>query len=226
MSQIIELDEGTYYIKEKTAPKGYALDNTIYSISVHSGSKAVGKYTDKPQTDPISILLRKVDLDTAMDKPQGTASLEDAQFTVKFYAGEYVDGVNPTDLGVNPTRTWILKTDSRGYTKLSNTYKVSGDDFWLDSRGNPTLPLGTLTIQETKAPTGYKINSEIFVRRITPNGTAEGVNTYNEPIVKEDVLEFTIKKVQSGTDIVIPNTKFKHTLPDGSIEELKTDSNG
>lgn len=31
-SQIIELDEGTYYIKEKTAPKGYALDNTIYSI--------------------------------------------------------------------------------------------------------------------------------------------------------------------------------------------------
>lgn len=225
-SQIIELDEGTYYIKEKTAPKGYALDSTIYSISVHSGSKAVGKYTDKPQTDPVSIILSKVDVDTGNASPQGNGTLADAQFTIKFYAGEYNDGINPGDLGITPTKTWILKTDSNGRCRLNDAYKVSGDSFWYNSQGIPTLPLGTLTIQETKAPIGYKINSEIFVRRITPNGTAEGVNTYNEPIVKEDVLEFTIKKVQSGTDIVIPNIKFKHTLPDGSIEELKTDSNG
>lgn len=225
-SQIIELDEGTYYIKEKTAPKGYALDNTIYSISVHSGSKAVGKYTDKPQTDPVGILLKKVDADTGNSSSIGNVSLANAHFTVKFYAGEYDEGVNPADLGVNPTRTWVLKTDNKGRAYLDNAHKVSGDDFWYHSSGVPTLPLGTLTIQETKAPEGYKINSEIFVRRITPNGTAESVSTYNEPIVKEDVLEFTIKKVQSGTDIVIPNTKFKHTLPDGSIEELKTDSNG
>lgn len=225
-SQIIELDEGRYYIKEKTAPKGYALDNTIYSISVHSGSKAVGKYTDKPQTDPVGVLLRKVDNDTGNNTAQGSASLADAHFTFKFYAGEYADGVNPADLGVSPTRTWVMKTNDLGYTELKDSFKVSGDPFYYTSFGSPTLPLGTLTIQETKAPIGYKINSDIFIRRITPNGSADNVYTYNEPIVKEDVLEFTIKKVQSGTDIVIPNTKFKHTLPDGSIEELKTDSNG
>ena len=225
-SQIIELDEGRYYIKEKTAPKGYALDNTIYSISVHSGSKAVGKYTDKPQTDPVGVLLRKVDNDTGNNTAQGSASLADAHFTFKFYAGEYANGVNPADLGVSPTRTWVIKTNDLGYTELKDSFKVSGDPFYYTSFGSPTLPLGTLTIQETKAPIGYKINSDIFIRRITPNGSADNVYTYNEPIVKEDVLEFTIKKVQSGTDIVIPNTKFKHTLPDGSIEELKTDSNG
>lgn len=225
-SQIIELDEGRYYIKEKTAPKGYALDNTIYSISVHSGSKAVGKYTDKPQTDPVGVLLRKVDNDTGNNTAQGSASLADAHFTFKFYAGEYANGVNPADLGVSPTRTWVMKTNDLGYTELKDSFKVSGDPFYYTSFGSPTLPLGTLTIQETKAPIGYKINSDIFIRRITPNGSADNVYTYNEPIVKEDVLEFTIKKVQSGTDIVIPNTKFKHTLPDGSIEELKTDSNG
>lgn len=224
-SQIIELDEGTYYIKEKTAPKGYALDNTIYSISVYSGSKAVGKYTDKPQNDPVGVLLRKVDNDTGNNTAQGSASLADAQFTFKFYAGEYADGVNPADLGISPTRTWIMKTNSNGFIRFEDSFKVSGDAFWYHG-GVPTLPLGTLTIQETKAPIGYKINSEIYVRKIIPNGTSEIVSTYNEPIVKEDVLEFTIKKVQSGTDIVIPNTKFKHTLPDGSIEELKTDSNG
>ena len=88
------------------------------------------------------------------------------------------------------------------------------------------MPLGTLTIQETKAPIGYKINSEIFIRRITPNGTAEGVSTYNEPIIKEDSLNFVIKKVQSGTSTLIPNAKFRHTLPDGTTEELQTGSNG
>lgn len=224
-SQIIELDEGTYYIKEKTPPKGYALDNTIYSISVHSGSKSVGKYTDKPQNDPVGVLLRKVDNDTGNNTAQGSASLADAQFTFKFYAGEYADGVNPADLGISPTRTWVMKTNSNGFIRFEDSFKVSGDAFWYHG-GVPTLPLGTLTIQETKAPIGYKINSEIYVRKIIPNGTLEIVSTYNEPIVKEDVLEFTIKKVQSGTDIVIQNTKFKHTLPDGSIEELKTDSNG
>lgn len=224
-SQEISLDAGTYYIKEIKAPKGYYLDNTIYSITVNSGSKAVGSYTDKPKVDPVSVLLRKVDADTGNASPQGNGTLADAHFTFKFYAGEYADGVNPADLGVAPTRTWVMKTNSDGYTKLSNEFKVSGDEFWLDSRGNPTLPSGTLTIQETKAPVGYKINLEVFIRKISP-GNSEGVSTYNEPIIKEDSLNFVIKKVQIGTSTLIPNAKFRHTLPDGTTEELQTGSNG
>lgn len=224
-SQEISLDAGTYYIKEINAPKGYYLDNTIYPITVNSGSKAVGSYTDKPKVDPVSILLRKVDADTGNASPQGNGTLADAHFIFKFYAGEYADGVNPADLGAVPTRTWVMKTNSNGYTKLSNDFKVSGDEFWLDSRGNPTLPSGTLTIQETKAPVGYKINLELFIRKISP-GNSEGVSTYNEPIIKEDSLNFVIKKVQSGTSTLIPNAKFRHTLPDGTTEELQTGSNG
>ena len=225
-SQEISLDAGTYYIKEIKAPKGYALDNNIYPITVNSGSKATRAFKDRPQLDPVGVALRKVDADTGYNTPQGSGSLADAYFTFKFYAGEYVDGVNPADLGVSPTRTWVMKTDNDGFTMLDDAYKVSGDAFWYTSFGAPALPLGTLTIQETKAPIGYKINSEIFVRRITPNGTAEGVNTYNEPIIKEDSLNFVIKKVQSGTSTLIPNAKFRHTLPDGTTEELQTGSNG
>lgn len=224
-SQEISLDAGTYYIKEIKAPKGYALDGTIYPITVNSGSKAVGNYTDKPQFDPVGVLLRKVDSDTGSNNPQGNGSLADAQFTFKFYSGEYAEGVNPADLGVSPTRTWVMRTDEFGFTMLDNSYKVSGDELYIVN-GSPTLPLGTVTIQETKAPTGYKINPEIFVRRITPNGAAESVNTYNEPVIKEDSLDFTIKKVQEGTDILLPNVKFKHTNPDGSTEELTTNSQG
>lgn len=224
-SQEVTLDAGTYYIKETKAPKGYYLDNTLYTVSVSSGSKTTKTFKDKPKLDPVSVLLRKVDADTGLDKPQGSGSLADAQFTFKFYAGEYADGVNPADLGKSPTRTWVMKTDSRGFTKLSKEHKVSGDDFWLDSRGNPSLPSGVLTIQETKAPVGYKLNPEVFVRKITP-GSSEGVSTWNEPVIKEDSLNFTIRKVQAGTTITLPNIEFKHTKPDGSSEILKTGNNG
>lgn len=224
-SQEISLDAGTYYIKETKAPKGYYLDNNIYAITVNSGSKAVGSYTDKPKVDPIGLLLRKVDADTGNSSPQGSGTLENAEFAFKFYASEYADGINPADLGVSPTRTWILKTDAIGFIRFADDYKVSGDPFWYNELGRPTMPSGTLTIQETKAPVGYKINPEIFVKKIVP-GSTDNVSTYNEPIIKEDSLNFVIKKVQSGTSTLIPNAKFRHTLPNGTIEELQTGSNG
>ena len=224
-SQEIQLDAGTYYIKETKAPKGYYLDNNIYPITVNSGSKATRAFTDKPKLDPITILLRKVDADTGADRPQGGGRLSDAEFTFKFYAGDYSDGVNPSDLGVYPTRTWVFKTDDRGYCHFKDDYKVSGDTFWYNALGRPSLPQGTLVIQETKAPIGYKINPEIIVKKIIP-GQTEGQAVYNEPIIKEDSLNFVIKKVQSGTSTLIPNAKFRHTLPDGTTEELQTGSNG
>lgn len=224
-SQEIQLDAGTYYLKETKAPKGYSLDTKIYPITVNSGTKTTRAFKDNPQYDPVSVLLRKVDSDTGNNKPQGSGTLAEAQFTFKFYAGEYNDGVNPADLGVTPTRTWIMKTDSDGFTMLDNNYKVSGDPLYIVN-GVPTLPLGTVTIQETKAPIGYKINPEIFVKKITPTFNDQFVNTYNEPIIKEDSLNFVIKKVQSGTLTTIPNAKFKHTNPDGSTEELQTGTNG
>lgn len=224
-SNEIELDAGTYYIKETKAPKGYYLDKTTYPITVSAGSKATKTLKDKPKVDPIGILLRKVDADTGANRPQGSGSLADAHFTLKFYSGEYGDGVNPADLGKSPTRTWVVKTDNDGYTELNDSYKVSGDPFWYNELGRPTMPSGTLTIQETKAPVGYKINPEIFLKKIVP-GITDNVSTYNEPIIKEDSLNFVIKKVQSGTSTLIPNAKFRHTKPDGSTEELTTGSNG
>lgn len=66
-----------------------------------------------------------------------------------------------------------MKTNEKGRCYLTKEYKVSGDEFYYDSNGNITLPLGTITIQETKAPKGYLLNEEIFVRQITSKGTGE-----------------------------------------------------
>lgn len=228
-SNEIELKAGTYYVKETKAPKGYALNPNAVKVVIEAGKntwlgEASSGFEDYPQSDPIPIVLGKVDKETNKNKPQGSASLEGAEFTVKYYKGLYDE--DPAKSGQTPARSWVLKTDKDGYSELSKDYKVSGDDFYYASNGDPTFPVGTITIQETKAPTGYFINNEVFVRKITTSGHAEYVNTYNQPEVLEKVIKFDIKKVQAGTSTPVAGAVFRHTLPDGSTKELTTNDSG
>lgn len=227
-SNEIELDEGTYYVKETKNPKGYALNNSVVKVSIKANENSWigtnGEFKDYPQSDPVSVVLGKVDKETNKNKPQGSASLEGAEFTVKYYKGLYDE--DPATKGQTPARTWVLKTNGNGFCGLRASDKVSGDDFFYDSNKNTTLPIGTITIQETKAPTGYFINNEVFVRKITTSGNAERVETFNMPTVNEKVIKFDIKKVQAGTSTPVAGAVFRHTLPDGSTEELTTNDSG
>lgn len=177
---------------------GYALDLNTYELVVTGGQTATVSVTDTPQSDPVAILLHKKDYDTNTDVPQGSASLESAEFTVKYFSGLY--DTNPEEQGISPTRQWILKTDSNGITMLSNNFKVSGDEFYYNSQGSVTLPIGTITIQETKAPEGYLLNPEIFIRQITSDGSSEGVNTYNEPVIPETVMKGSVELYKSDDE--------------------------
>lgn len=227
-SNEIELDEGTYYVKETKNPKGYALNNSVVKVTIKANENSWigtnGEFKDYPQSDPVSVVLGKVDKETNKNKPQGSASLAGAEFTVKYYKGLYDS--DPAKSGQTPSRSWVLKTDKDGYCDLSNDYKVSGDDFFYMSNGLPTLPVGTITIQETKAPTGYFINNELFVRKITTSGNTEHISTYNQPEVLEKVIKFNIKKVQAGTSTPVSGAVFRHTLPNGSTEDLETNGSG
>lgn len=228
-SNEIELEAGTYYVKETKAPKGYALNPNAVKVVIEAGKNTwIGDksndFVDYPQSDPVGILLGKVDKETNKNKPQGSASLAGAEFTVKYYKGLYDE--DPAKSGQTPARSWVLKTDADGYCDLTKEYKVSGDDFYLTSKGDPTLPVGTITIQETKAPTGYFINNEVFVRKITTKGSVEDVDTFNMPTVNEKVIKFNIKKVQVGTTTPVSGAVFLHTKPDGTTESLTTDEKG
>lgn len=227
-SNEVELDEGTYYVKETKNPKGYALNNSVVKVAIKANENSWigtnGEFKDYPQSDPIGILLGKVDKETNKNKPQGSASLAGAEFTVKYYKGLYDS--DPAKSGQTPARSWVLKTDKNGYCDLAKGYKVSGDDFYYASNGDAILPVGTITIQETKAPTGYFINNEVFVRKITTKGSGEDVDTYNQPEILEKVIKFDIKKVQAGTSTPVAGAVFRHTLPDGSTKELTTNDSG
>lgn len=226
-SNTVELEAGTYYLKEVTAPKGYALSPETKKVTITAGKTTQfgtnNELMDYPQADPVGILLGKVDKETNKNKPQGSASLEGAEFTVKYYKGLYDE--DPATKKQTPARTWVLKTDKDGFTYLDSDYKVSGDDFYMF--GNiATIPVGTITIQESKAPTGYFINNEVFVRKIEANGNDQYVSTYNQPEILEKVIKFNIKKVQVGTTTPVSGAVFRHTLPNGSTEDLETNGSG
>ena len=56
------------YVKEVTAPKGYALDTAIYELTVSTiAADNVISVTDVPVADPVGVLLVKVDAKTGED---------------------------------------------------------------------------------------------------------------------------------------------------------------
>ena len=103
---------------------------------------------------------------------------------MKYYKDLY--DTDPAEQGKTPERTWVFRTDSDGFCEYQKEYFVSGDELYYAASGDPSLPLGTITIQETQAPEGYLINPEIYVAKITSNNTGqEFVYTYNELTVPE-----------------------------------------
>ena len=126
----------------------------------------------------------------------GDASLAGAEFTFRYYDGQYATAAE-TEASGAPTRTWAFKTNEKGRIRIMDeSLKVSGDDLFYNSMGQITLPSGTLLIQETKAPEGYLIDPTVYVRNITPDGTLEAVNSYNAPTVSEQVVTGRIQIVK------------------------------
>lgn len=157
------LKKGNYYIRELTPPEGYRLDTTIYPAEVLSGKTVTKTFTDAPIVAP-GIQIQKQDTLTGQNKPQGDAVFTDARYKVSYY-----DTYSDTDPGAaNKTakRVWFMKADINGKILMQEDYKVSGDDLYMNE-GETAMPLGTYTIQEVKAPSGYKVNKEVKVVQIT-----------------------------------------------------------
>ena len=237
----VSLNAGTYYYKELTAPAGYALDSSVQSFTVTAGQNTALSVSDTPTNDPVRISINKVDSETG-DKVQGGASLENAEFTVKYYAGYY----NAGNLPANATRTWVIKTlktaGGNYMAALNNTCKVSGDDFYKVSNGTVVLPLGTISIEETKAPEGYNLDGAYlqvggvgekitgkYVAQITQNGNLaqlKGGNTFkvSDKIKRGD---FKLTKIDTDNQNRMSDIPFRVTCKGtGESHIIKTDENG
>ena len=237
----VSLNAGTYYYKELTAPAGYALDSSVQSFTVTDGQNTALSVSDTPTNDPVAITLTKIDSATG-EAAQGGASLEGAEFTVKFYAGFYDAG----NLPANATRTWVIKTvkasNGKFVAMLNKTCKVSGDDFYTNAAGTAILPLGTLSIEETKAPEGYKLDGATlqasgsstkvtgkYVTQITQNGNLASLKGGNEFSVADKIKrgDFKLTKIDTDNQNRMSDIPFRVTCKGtGESHIIKTDENG
>ena len=149
-SDALELDEGTYYLRETHAPTGFALDDEVHAVDIQDGEDCVLELCDPPLTSSVGVIALKVDQETGRATPQGGARLAGTEFSVAFYAGHFDEDELPDE----PRRSWTIKTDATGCASLAEDALVGGDELYRCD-GRVVVPLGTLVISETRAPEGY-----------------------------------------------------------------------
>lgn len=230
----VEVKAGTVYIKELSAPKGYKLDSTVHALNVEVGKTATLTVADTPKVTETLIDLFKIDMETGKSTPQGNASLEGAEFTWSYYDGYY----NADNLPAKATRTWTTKTvaekDSDGtihyVSRLADSYKVSGDSFYTQD-GKNVLPLGTLTVTETKTPNGYLLDGAYM----QTDGSSEQIKgTYLTQISEDGELavlsgsnQYSVsdKVIRGGVKIQKRDLETKDTKAQGSATLQYTEFN-
>ena len=198
----LELPEGTYTVRETKPPKGY-LPAPDQQVTVHGGQTTTARVADKPSGDPMRMVVGKYDGDKEYNDnnlPQGSASLEGAEFTIEYFdTVEYDNYEALKKAGVKPTRSWVVRTNKNGKALLSKEYLVSGDEFYTDN-GFVTIPRGSVAVYESKAPNGYKLNKNVSFQKIQEK-PLDGVTTFNLPEIPETVIRggVSVQKLDSET---------------------------
>lgn len=226
----MDFTAGTYYVSETQPPAGYALDAAVYAVEVTPSQVAyvnaeAGSVQDAPRTNPVAIWATKRDAGTEAGA-QGAATLEGALFTVRYYDGYY----DAASLPSSPTRTWVVRTGQDGIAYADDEHKVSGDEYYRLADSSVTIPLGTVTVEETEPPKGYLPDTGgLRVIQIEDDGVSETLDAYEAPIFADTVMrgDFSFSKVDglSGKRMTsVPFSVTSHTTGERHI--IVTDENG
>ena len=186
-SQPYELPEGTYYVREADAApgSGYQTNGTVYTVTVTAGTTADEPVTcetvDQPLNDPMGIVINKINGDGAT-----AADLSGAEYTITYYPKQYTSVAEieaDTDPDVKPT-VWViqtLKAENGNYQAVLDDEHIvpnsnsAGAVFGKTHVGNYIIPLGTITIEETKAPAGFTKDGAV-VSSAKTGATISGTN--------------------------------------------------
>lgn len=234
VSNTLELEEGFYYIKELQAPEGFFINTQVYTIHVKANETATVQVADKPAVDTLGIEIKKMDA-----SGKTGATLSGAQFTVKYYDGYYTKDNLPS----KSDRTWVLETKAvteQGKvsykTYLDEKYKVSGGSFYTQDR-RAVLPLGTVTIEETKPPKGYILEggyiqaagsdkkvSGKYIAQIRKKGKTVQLVGGNVFTASDYSTSLRINKIDARTGKGLAGAKLRVTDKNGRmIDEWRSD---
>lgn len=173
-----------FYVIETAAPKNYRLDKTVHRVQLTKNDYAAVKevtFADTPVNDPSNISVVK------QFKGDHTEPLSGAEFTVNFYAQPIEN--NYTFEQLNSMRA-----------NWSDTFTTASDGIATIryNSANGLFPIGYITIEETKAPEGFKLDGSVttidgtevsnkMAIVLTSNGNAEeGYTPGGAYIVNDD----------------------------------------
>lgn len=237
------------YIKETKPSAGCDLDTKSYFLHFTADDMTHTVVSTEPvKNDLLRIgVLKK---DSISDQTSGASSLEGAEFTIRYY-DVGTDAVTTYEQlkGKKPARTWVYKTDANGeiHTDQPDRYLIKdlSSALFYDKKNSPILPFGVVTIQETKAPSGYTLKGSFYKDSETEEciSNDDGIifvcvknknslTSYlgeNSVIKKETALrgDIRFKKVSSDTGKPLSGIAFKitsNTTKESHI--VVTDENG
>lgn len=136
-----------FFVAEYRVPKNYRKNTTPTAVTVNSthdiNHPATAQVSDVPVSDPVRIQIVK------KYKNGNQVPLQDAEFTVNFFDQDIEQNYNFDQLeAMNADWTETFTSDANG--EILITYE-NGTDF----------PLGYITIEETTAPDGFKIDGSV-----------------------------------------------------------------
>ncbi len=219
-SNTLEMDPGTYYAKETTASRGYKKDTTVYTVEVTASETAAFTSKEPPVYGTPDFRVFKTDADGSFSEKR----LEGAEFVVKYYDV----ATKPEIANASPKDWWKFMTVKKeapedaeegtyqaGFDWKTDTPAASsrpaGSLFYTDSNGKRVLPLGWFTIEEIKAPDGFRLSDKLYYGQIKQSrngGDAEVIieGAKDDSRLHTKVLAFTddacitsIKKTDART---------------------------
>ena len=225
--KVSDLANGTYQLKEKTAPNGYEVSSTVYTITIANGSATWSPAFGADNADNKIANTRKTGAVTwtkVSSDSNNTDSLSGSEWTLKQAktfswengVAKYTDVTSDTTLGTitdcvngqNGISDCSTQTVQKGqYVDLdgaSGKFKISGLDW------------GEYQLIESKAPDGYDLDTTPHKFRIGPlegdniagnwyantDFNTEGTSAYNEQTT------FTVNggNIKNKPGVILPGT--------------------
>lgn len=225
--KVSDLADGTYQLKEKTAPNGYEVSSTVYTITIANGSATWSPAFGADNADNKIANTRKTGAVTwtkVSSDSNNTDPLSGSEWTLKQAktfswengVAKYTDVTSDTTLGTitdcvngqNGISDCSTQTVQKGqYVDLdgaSGKFKISGLDW------------GEYQLIESKAPDGYDLDTTPHKFRIGPlegdniagnwyantDFNTEGTSAYNEQTT------FTVNggNIKNKPGVILPGT--------------------
>lgn len=208
--KVSDLADGTYHLQEKTAPNGYEVSDTVYTITITGGNVTWNpdvtdsKIANTRKTG--SVTWNKVSSDDANKNKLGGSEWKLTK-TQSFSwnangAAQYSAIAEAQQSPVTITDCKLGKGNTCAPAEGQKIYDVDPGEGQFKLEG---LEWGTYTLVETKAPDGYDIDSTVRMFTFGPTADTDGTGTWKSNSVESKTDDttgaFTTSDVEYGSSV-------------------------